>query len=321
MRAILLLGTLAGAMAAQSPSADRTLASDAPVSMVAYLNGGKTLAALGNDGKLRLWDAQSGAPRELQGKEAIPSPGVMLRRSEQFGTVNKEGNVQLWDAKTASLLRQLPAATPRPGRLALSEDGSRVATAHMVDRQSGVNTIRVRDTGGKELFNVPAGIGGISILGFSPDGSTLVAGSYDADVRIWSVRNGELVRLIDSLPVSMFAMSFSPDGKWLATAGVDRTVYLWDTKSWKLARKITGQPEMISALDFSADGKRLVTGGFSELTVAHPVKLIVWDVATAKQLRAVAAPRRVAAVAFAPDGKQIASSYGDKALNVWQVPD
>jgi Tol biopolymer transport system component len=129
------------------------------------------------------------------------------------------------------------------------------------------------------------------------------------------------VRLIDELPVSMFALSFSSDGKWLAGAGVDRTVYIWDVRTWTLTRRITGQPEMISALAFSPDGRRIATGGFSELTHTHPVRLIVWDVATAKQVRAVPAPRRVAAVTFSPDGKHVASSSGEKSVNVWEVPD
>jgi WD40 repeat protein len=317
----LLLPALASVAMAQPFPGDRTITSEAPVSLVTFVEGGKTVAALCGDGKLRLWDARSGAPRQTQGKERITMPAVFLSRADQFATVARDGSVQMWDARTASVLRQLPPILPRASRLAFSADGSRMATAHMLNVQTSVNTIKVHDAAGKELISAPAGLGGISILGFSPDGATLVAGSYDADLRVWSVRNNELVQLIDTLPVSMFALSFSPDGNWLATAGVDRTVYLWDTKSWKLARKITGQPEMISALQFSPDGKRLVTGGFSEVTAAKPVQLILWDVGTAKQLRIMPAPHRVAAVVFSPDGRQIASSSSDQSVNLWQVPD
>jgi WD40 repeat protein len=321
MRSWVLLNALAAAAMAQSFPADRAISSESPAFQLKFVNGGKTLAALCADGKLRLWDAQSGTLQQTYGKEPASLPNTFLPRNDQFATVSREGGIQVWDVKAASLMRQLPAIVPRPSRLAFSDDGSLVATAHMLDRQSSVNTIRVRNGSGKDLFNLPAGLGGISILGFSPDGSSLVAGSNDADVRVWSVRNGELVQIIDTLPVVMFALSFSHDGKWLATAGVDRTVYLWNTKNWQLVRKITGQSEMISALAFSPDGRRLVTGGFSELTAAHPVKLIVWDVDTGKQMRVMPAPRRVAATAFSPDGKQIASSYGDKSVNIWQVPD
>jgi WD40 repeat protein len=197
-----------------------------------------------------------------------------------------------------------------------------VAIAHMPERQTSANIVRVRDARGKELFRVPAGLGGTSILGFSPDSSTVVAGSWDADVRIWSARNGELVKLIDSLPVAMFAMSFSPDGTRLATAGVDRTVYLWNTKDWSLEKKLTGQREIISALAFSPDGRRLVTGGFDPAAVANPVQLIIWDIATAQPLRTESMPHAVRELAFSPDGHQVASySTQDRFVRVWQAPE
>jgi WD40 repeat protein len=306
---------------AQSVSVDRTLTSESPVQLVSFAEGAKKIAALCSDGRLRIWDAKSGVLLRTHQNEGMSMPGTFLSGVDHFGTVARNGSVQVWNSTNKSLVRELPAILPRPSRLAFSTDGSRVATAHMPDRQSGVNTIRVRDAAGKDLFSVPAGIGGISILGFSPDGSTLIAGSYDADVRVWNAKNGELVRLIDDLPVSMFAFSFSPDGKWLAMAGVDRTVYLWDTAEWKLARRITGQPEMISALAFSPDGRRLVTGGFSELSAAQPVKMIVWDVASAEQLRVMPAPRRVGVVLFSPDGRQVVSSHGQGSIHLWQVPD
>jgi WD40 repeat protein len=312
----MLIGLTAAALAAT----DRTLSSESPALLVGFADGGKTLAALCGDGKLRLWDVESGTLRQTHGREPMTSPRVFLSGNDQFATVARDGTVQVWDGKGESIKRQLPAITPRATRLAVSDDGSRVATAHMPNRQTSVNTIHVRNAEGTSLFSAPAGIGGISVLRFSPDGSLLLASSYDADLRIWSVSNGELVQLIDSLPVSMFAASFSPDGKWLAAAGMDRTVYIWDAKTWKLARTIKGQPEMISALEFSPDGRRLATGGFSELTARHPVRLIVWDVATAKPLRTMNVPRRVSALAFSPDGGQVASSYGDTAVNVWQVP-
>ena len=157
-------------------------------------------------------------------------------------------------------------------------------------------------------------------MAFSPDGETLVAASYDADVRAWSVKDGELLRLVDELNNAMFAAVFSPDSRTLATAGSDGVIYLWDAKTWKLIRKITGQPELISSLAYSPDGGRIVSGGFDSTTVNNPTHVIVWDTASGKQLHSFNAKRQVGSVAVSPDGKSIAAAAGEKSVSVWEVP-
>lgn len=297
---------------AASP-ADLVITSDAPVQTVRYRADGVSLAGICSDGQMRIWNTSSGA---LQSKVSLPLPAMFPSGGENAASMGKDGAVRFSDAPAT-----FPALTPPPLRFSVSSGRDLQASAHMPDRQSGVNVIRVRNAEGKTLLDAPAGIGGISILGFSPDGAHLVAGSFDADLRIWAVRNGELAQMITSLPVAMFAMSFSPDGKWLATAGVDRIIYLWNTQGWKLEKKITGQPEMIAAIEFSRDGKRLVTGGFSELTAAQAVEVVAWDAASGKQLRRMPAPRRVTSVTFSPDGKQVAAACNTPAVHLWGLPD
>ncbi|MEP7361725.1 MAG: hypothetical protein ABI972_00585 [Acidobacteriota bacterium] len=258
------------------------LDSESAVNTVAFLDGGKSIAGSCADGKVRVWDAATGKLQKTIAKADLKPPYTAVSTG-----------------------------------LSMSADGALQATSQIPNKQTSENVVRVRDAAGAQKFEVQAGIGGMSILGFSPDGTSLVAGSYDADLRVWNVRNGELVRRVDELPVSMFAMSFSPDGKWLATAGVDRIVYLWDTKTWKLARKLTGQAEMISSLAFSADGKLIVTGGFSELTQAAPVKIVLWDSASGKMIRSFDAPKRVNSTAFSPDGKWIAAAFRDKTVQLF----
>jgi WD40 repeat protein len=184
----------------------------------------------------------------------------------------------------------------------------------MPNRQTSENIVRIADSSGVERVSLPAGIGGLSVFAFAPDSSVLAAASYDADVRIWNTANGELLRLIEELPVAMFTMAFSPDGRYLATAGADRLLYLWDAKTWKLDRKLSGQPEMISALAFSPDGRKIVTGGFNELTTSHPVSVLLWEATSGKVIHKWAAPSRVQSVAFS--GAAIEAMCGGKKITL-----
>jgi WD40 repeat protein len=123
------------------------------------------------------------------------------------------------------------------------------------------------------------------------------------------------------MALSTFTLAFSPDGQVLASGGADRLIYLWDTKTWKVLRTLTGQAEMVTGLIFSQDGKTLMSGGSSEFSGKRPAQVHLWDVASGEMKRSVPSPHRVAAVAFAPDGKTVAVSDRGKEINIWAVPD
>ncbi len=315
MRALLLLAA-AAALSAQS---GRVIKSDADVNSVAFSADGALVAADCRDGQVRLFDVKSGALKRSVKREegdtavTLPSPADLL------AIVSKGGGVRILDLQTGELKRRLAGVSQKTGRLAFSPDRKLLAVSSHTGDTGSEETVRVWDASGKERFAVPAGLGGASAMAISPDGETLAAGSWDANVRVWSTRNGELRKLIDELPVSMFAIAFSPDGKYLAAAGVDSTIYLWDAKSLKLSRKLTGQPEMIGAMAFSPDSRRLVTGGFNELTTQHPVSVLLWDVASGKTLKTYPAPHAVRALALSPDGR-LAAIACQKEIGLLSLP-
>ena len=314
MRAVILMLAAAAAMAQ-----DRVVSSEADVHAVAFTPDGKVIAGLCADAKLRQWDVRSGAVRKTVAWSKDESPASFPLESDVFATTSQGGIITLRGLENWEELRHVQGPERRVRAVGLSADRKLVAGSSRVAGNSREELMRLWDGAGKERFAVPGGIGGTSALAISPDGSILAAGSYDTNIRAWTTRNGELVRLIEDLPVAMFALAFTPDGRFLAAAGADRTVYFWDTKTWKLARKLTGQPEMISSMAFSPDGRMLATGGFNDITLKHPVSILLWDVASGKVLASKPAPHRVGSVAFSPDGKLIASASGDKTVRLWET--
>jgi WD40 repeat protein len=297
---------------------DRLIQSESDVGNLAFSVDGSTLAANCRDGKVRLWDARSGALKRTIPREQGDTSVILPAPANILAAVGSEG-IRIWDLQSGELKRRLSGLPKRIRGLAFSPDRQLLAGAGRTSDTGSEETVRLWDAAGKESFAAPAGLGGTSAMALSPDGGTLVAASYDTNVRAFSTRNGELLRLIEELPVTMFAIVFSPDGKYLATAGADRTVYLWDTKTWKLARKLTGQPEMIQSMDFSPDGRRILTGGFNDITSQHPVSVILWDVGSGKTLRTLPAPHAVRAVAFSPNGK-LAATGCQKEVSLWTLP-
>ena len=299
---------------------DRTISSESEVWSVAFSKDGNTLAGACADGKLRQWDVRSGSFRKAtsggkgEGLAAVPSG------SSVFAVSAPDGRIVLHELESGEVLQRIAVADQRVRRVAISNNRESLAGSNRVKGNSREEIMRLWDAWGKERFAAPAGIGGTSALAISPDGSILAAGSWDATVRAWNTRNGELLRLIDDdLLVSLFDMAFTPDGKSLAGGGVDRTVYFWDTDTWKLSRKFSGQQEMIASLAFSPDGKLLATGGFNDIAEKHPVSILLWDVGTGKIARTLASPHAVHSVVFSPDGKLLAAASGDKMVRLWTV--
>jgi WD40 repeat protein len=299
--------------------ADRIIQADAIVGAIAFTSDGASLAGACGDGKVRVWEVKSGTVQRTLAWDEGDRVASMPPASDILAAVGKDGQLKTWNLQTGKVGIRLPGSNPRVGSLTVSPDRRYLVSSNRGPGNSSEEIVHIWETDARERVQIPGGIGGTSAFAISPDSGVVVAGSYDANVRAWNAKNGELLALIEQLPVAMFAMAFSPDGKTLATAGADRTVYLWDAKTWKLSRKFTGQREMISALAWSPNGKLLLTGGFNAITVKHPVDVILRDVASGKPVRTVGAAHRVTAVAFAPSGQLAAFTDGQKQINLLTI--
>ena len=95
-----------------------------------------------------------------------------------------------------------------------------------------------------------------------------VTASDDKTVRVWSLPDGTLQRVI-WLPSGegnlgkAFAVALSPDGGtiavggWTSPTGLDTNIYLFDRASGALVRRLPGLPNVVNYLAFSPDGRRL----------------------------------------------------------------
>ena len=54
-------------------------------------------------------------------------------------------------------------------------------------------------------------------VAFSPNGKTLVSGSFDRTVRLWDAATGETCATLKGHEGIVYAVAFSPDGKTLAS--------------------------------------------------------------------------------------------------------
>jgi WD40 repeat protein len=194
------------------------------------------------------------------------------------------------------------------------------------------NRIRLWDPAtGRELRCLAGHLGSVRHLASAPSGKLLASAGDDGTVRLWDATTGKEVG--SPIRSSASFLAFAPDGKTLAFGGrdpsarpPDYTIRLWDVAAGKEVRSLSlGQYAMVyDAAAFAPDGKTLAVVKW--YTVESEIH--AWDLATGRELPqwagqhkpAPAGPftkgkpwpttnlRKVASVAFAPDGKALASA-------------
>jgi WD40 repeat protein len=298
---------------------------------VAFSPDGKTLVSVGSGGRLWLWDV-AGKASKLRGKiagHAHAVPGAAFAPDgKTLVSGGEDGTVRLWDLTGTEPKAKLPVKghDDEVRGVVVAPDGMTLVTS------SHDRTLRIWDLGGaqpKPRVTFPTEAGYSTSLAFITDGKTLISGNDDRTLRVWDV-SGERPRLLKKLGESqggadeIWGLALSPDGKTAATSGRRHSLGLWDltTEGAKEVNPPKSPARYHGALAYSPDGKTVASGShdgtvrlWDVADPSSPKELLVLNIPKTSQARATSVP----AVAFAPDGKTLASGGNDGVVRFWDL--
>jgi WD40 repeat protein len=312
------------------------------ISAIAYSMDGTMLAGSSLDGVTRIWRFRTGEQINSSG-----SPDNKRQRVDHFPirlgfqpgewlvSTWADGDITAWhwqDTKSEPVnVHNQPDGysysliSPETGQITAANQDGKV----QIFKSGSVNTESLPLTQGLSFETN----GGIISASLSADGKRLVTASYPAEISLWDMATGEMVRSFSRSPHGrqVIASAFSPDSKFLATSHGDGLIRIWDAANLENYFEFeVNNSETTLSLQFSPDGKQLIIGAdaiyqyFTDKFRDHllqrqsssPVQALI-QLPFVKKISTVG---MVQSVVLSPDGKYLASSnLMSKLVQIWNL--
>src|SRR5215470_9356070 len=300
---------------------------------LAFSPDGQWLASGGYGNTVMVWNAATGAELSRLSRPQPPNNAVVKLTFSPDGAhlaeLRYKGRVTIWDFLKAKVVSSTKLRSGAGIPFVYSPDGKEWLTSGPAPEGSTV-PIEIHDAAsGKVLRSIPTKWYGITGLVITKDGIVVasgltVAGIEDEQdprgtVEEWELATGKLVK---TSPLFGIVGPVSPDGQWMVgidPQGLTPGVFVMDLLTGQVKWTLAQQNAELAF--FEPDARAIaVTSRSSERGLS------LWSLATGAVISSVhdepdlVNQSALTAVAFSPDGKQVAAAeYPVGGVKIWDV--
>lgn len=256
---------------------------------LAYSPAGDKIITTADNGKVKIWDTASGfCSVTFTEHTSGVTAAQYAKRGHVLFTSSLDGSVRAWDLVRYRNFRTFTA----PDRLSFTslaiDPAGEVVCAGSLD-SFDIHVWNVQT--GQLLDRLAGHEGPVSSLAFTPDGGSLVSGSWDKTVRIWSIFARTQTSEPLQLQADVLCVAARPDGKQVAVATLDGALTFWDVRDavqqqgLDARRDVSGGRRLtdrrtaanvagtksFTTLAYSADGSCVLAGGNSKFICLYEV--------------------------------------------------
>jgi WD40 repeat protein len=268
-------------------------------------------------GEMKVWQGVCAGGekciREIR-EDTGPVYGVAFKDKNKFVTGSYDARVRFWSVSEGE-----GKEDPRNNTLFTHNVApvysvaftTRGGTSPYIASASGDRTVKVSDANVGEEANysgredVPHFAGHedrVLSVAFSRDGRWLASGSKDGTIKIWDPARDRAARAFHGHPSIVLCVAFSPTGDRVASGSVDGTLKIWNPRT---GNDLLGPPARAGASTAGLSSRGAFAGrvGLQIQTPLSPLK-------DGQQ-------GPIHAVAFSPNGKELASAGFDGVIRLW----
>ena len=259
-------------------------------------------------------------------------PVRALARADDGTTlaVGRYGRVELVDAATGDVTRVLGGVPGAVNAVGFTANGALYAAGGEPGRGGEVvvwSAERLaREDGGEatEPLRLTGHADAVLAAAATPDGTTLVTGSYDRTVRLWNLETGVQTAVLTGHQGPVYGVAVHPALPLAATAGDDATVKLWDVAADTPAddRRLDTLTEPTAAqfaVSFSPDGTHLAAAGADS-------RVRVWSLTgggrqgtTPLDRTTFAHEGAILSLVYSADGTRLVTAGDDRTVKLWDA--